>query len=122
MDDIVLRCAARCVLNSDNMRYCRNDIVKRTYGFDYHNNFRFMLIRLLGIVNVEFIEDRVDAAKYDAMRGALSALKVLRDKEAHTHVKGTGRTINAPSVTIAQFPLLYDGLVDFDRVLRKYRW
>jgi len=49
-------------------------------------------------------------------------LKAQRNKEAHTHVKGVTRNINAPSLTMAQFQPLYEGLCEFDRVIRKRRW
>jgi hypothetical protein len=122
MDDVVMRCAMRHLRHGDNRTYCENDIVRRTYGFDYHANFRLMLIRLLGLINVENIESRVDQNKYDSMVATLSTLKTQRNTEAHTHLRGTTRTINAPSVTIAQFNPLYEGLTEFDRVIRGTRW
>lgn len=122
MDDVIMRCAMRHLKEIDNRKYCKDDFVKRTYGFDYHNNFRFMLIRLLGLINVENIEGRVDRNKHDSMVAALVSLKAQRNTEAHTHLKGVTRTINAPSVTIAQFQPLYEGLSEFDRVIRGTRW
>lgn len=122
MDDVVMRCAIRHLKEPVNRKYCKDDFVKRTYGFDYHNNFRLMLIRLLGLINVENIESRVDRNKHDSMTAALSSLKAQRDTEAHTHLKGVTRTINAPSVTIAQFQPVYEGLREFDRVIRGTRW
>ena len=55
-----------------------------------------MLVRLLGLINVESIEARVDRHKLDSMTAALSSLKVQRNTEAHTHLKGITHTINAP--------------------------
>lgn len=122
MDDMVRRCATRHLKLQDNRHYCEVEFVNKTYGFDYQKNFRFMLIRLLGLINVEKIEARVDQVKRDRLKSALSSLKVQRNTEAHTHLKGTARTINAPSVTIGQFPPLYEGLMEFDRVIRMGRW
>jgi hypothetical protein len=122
MDDIILRCAMRHLVQPDNQKYCRHDIVKKTHGFDYDRNFRFMLIRLLGLVNVENIEAQVDQTKHDGMKAALTSLTAQRNTEAHTHLKGVGRTINAPSATIAQFQPLYDGLMEFDDVIRNTKW
>lgn len=122
MDDLVMRCAIRHLREPTNREYCKRDFVDRTYGFDYQKNFRFMLIRLLGLINVETIEARVDPTKLDSMTAALASLKGQRNTEAHTHLKGTIRTINAPSVTIAQLQPLYDGLREFDRVVRRARW
>lgn len=122
MDDVIMRCAIRHLKEPANRQYCRKEFVERTYGFDYHNNFRFMLVRLLGLINVESIEARVDRHKLDSMTAALSSLKVQRNTEAHTHLKGITHTINAPSVTIAQFQPLYEGLREFDRVIRETQW
>lgn len=122
MDDMVLKCAKRHQLLPNNHKYCSYDIVKRTYGFDYDKHFRGMLIRLVGIISVENIESRVNQSKFDSMKAALLSLKSQRDVEAHTHLKGVARMINAPSVTIAQFQPLYDGLMEFDRVIRSRKW
>lgn len=121
MDDIVLRCSIRHLKDETNRKHCANEIVKRTYGFDYAN-FRSMLIRLLGLVNVERIEAQVDETKYQIFKSKLSSLKQARDREAHTHLKGVTRTIDAPSYTIAQLQGVYEGLLEFDRVIRNRRW
>lgn len=118
MDDIVLRCARRHLKDQENVKYVRNDIVKRTYGFDYHQHFRRMLIQLLGVINVERIEKSIDQSKKLNLTITLDALKKVRDAEAHTHIKGITRHINAPSVTLGQFPALYDGLVEFEATLK----
>jgi hypothetical protein len=83
MDDLVLKCASRQLKESSNRKQCSDEFVRRTYGFDYQNNFRSMLIRLLGLLNVERIEARVDKTKRDGMKAALSTLKTQRDTEAH---------------------------------------
>jgi hypothetical protein len=118
MDSIVLRCSKRHVKHPANQTYCEQKIIKRTYGFDYQDHFRFMLIRLVGLINVERLEQQVDQPKYIQMTAALSSLKALRDVEAHTHLKGTTRTLSAPSVIISKFQPVYDGLMEFDRNLR----
>ena len=122
MDDIVLRCARRNLVDVANRTYCEKEIVKRTYGFDYHNNFRLMLIKVLGLIAVEKLERGIDATIHGRMKSALSTLKQQRDSEAHTHLKGITRTINAPSVTIAQFRPVYDGLVAIDDIIRSIKW
>ena len=98
------------------------EIVDKNYGFEYERHFRGMLIRLLGIVNVEKIESRVDNAKQLRLKATLGALKDSRNKEAHTHIRGVARSINAPSVTRNQFTNLYDGLTEYDRVIRQMRF
>jgi hypothetical protein len=78
-----------------------------------------MLIQVIGIVGVEIVEGNVDPVKDSLFRSSLGSLKTVRDSEAHTHLKGFTRTIDAPSVTMAKFNPIYDGLKEYDRVVRE---
>ncbi len=118
MDDIVMRCSVRRLQVAGNRKFIEKKVVGPTYGFDYQEHFRKMLIHMLGMRDVERLERRVDGAKKVQMEAVLSALKVVRNQEAHTHVKGVTKLINAPSVTISHFTSVYEGLVEYDRVIR----
>jgi hypothetical protein len=120
MDALILRCGNRHLKEISNRNYCEKEIIRKTYGFEYHNNFRFMLIRLVGLISVERIEKLADPAKSAAMISTLETLKTVRNNVAHTHLKGTTRTLDAPSVTINRFEKVYDGLLDLDQKLRSY--
>ena len=65
----------------------------------------------------------LDIVAYNELRSCaestLGTLKAARDAEAHTHIKGVTRRINAPSVTLCQFVAVYDGLVEVDSFLRR---
>ncbi|MCA9468189.1 MAG: hypothetical protein KC643_22505 [Nitrospira sp.] len=122
MDDIILRCARRHLKDEKNIKYVEKEIVKRTHGFDYPN-FRQMLVKLLGLINVEKIEKKVKRKLPVSLEDLLGPLKKARDSEAHTHInKGVTRHINAPSVTFGQFPGIYKGLVEFDSVIIKTKF
>jgi hypothetical protein len=118
MDDLVRRCAKQKLKEQANITYVNSVVIKKNYGFEYQNNFRQMLIKLLGIINVERIERKMDAGKFQRFQSTLSALKTARDAEAHTHIKGITRSINAPSITLRQFNDVYDGLAEVDMVIR----
>jgi hypothetical protein len=122
MDEVVHRCSRRGLKETKNLEYCPNDIVKTTYGFDYHKHFRAMLIRLVGIISVEVIESKVDPAKHVGLKSTLGNLRVVRDSVAHTHLKGVTRTLDAPSVTMGNFGRVYDGLLDLYRTMRRVGW
>jgi hypothetical protein len=121
MDDIVLRCAVRHLSDQANLDFCNREIIKKNYGFDYHANFRSMLIRLMGLVAVEKLERKVDPNIYVSMAATLAFLKTVRNAEAHTHLKGVTRILNAPSFTIGQFQPVYDGLVEFEQKIRRIK-
>ena len=78
-----------------------------------------MLIAIIGLINFEKVEKTVDPHKVEQLKGALTILKKARNTQAHTHLKGVTHSINAPSITISHFETVYDGLRDFDTVLRK---
>ncbi len=123
MDEIVSKCSSRCLQDSRNIKYCNSIVVRRNAGFDYENNFRKMLIQLLGLVGVEKIEAGVDQAKLVRLNAALSILKGSRDGAAHTYLKaGTAATLAAPSLLIAQFSPVYDGLLDLDQFITARQW
>lgn len=122
MDDIILRCSVRNIRASANREYTKEQVVNKNYGFEYEKHFRKMLIQLVGIVNVEKIEKRVDISKMARLKATLDSLKTSRNTEAHTHLRGVTRHINAPSVTRSQFNDLYEGLSEYDRILRSKRF
>jgi hypothetical protein len=120
MDDVVRRCAIRCLHVADNRKFVEKEVIKKTYGFDYDSHFRKMLGRVIGLMNVEKLERRLDTSVHTKFVATLSTLKTSRDSEAHTHLKGATKVLNAPSVTLAQFEDVYKGLTAYDSALRKY--
>jgi hypothetical protein len=121
MDDMVLRCARKHLTEQAHISFVENILVKRNSGFDYENNFRKMLIGVIGIISFERMEQTVDQAKKDQLKSVLGSLKTHRNDQAHTHIRGVTTTINAPSWTLAQFNPVYEGLLEFDTWLRNTR-
>jgi hypothetical protein len=122
MDEVMNRCSRRHLGVQDNLDYCAKKIVETTYGFEYERHFRFMLIRLVGIVGVEKIESQVNSAKHIVLKSTLKTLVIKRNTAAHTHLKGATATFDAPSVTLANFHHVYDGLLDLSRTMRRVGW
>ncbi len=122
MDDLVLRCGKK-LKESKNDDHLKKVIVKNTWGFDYEKNFRQMLIRAVGLVTVEKIELRLDGAKFAKLNAALDMLKTARNNVAHTYVKHPVVTapIPAPMVVASYFNDIYDGLKDFEKVMKSLR-
>ncbi len=121
MDDIICRCSSRHLKDVSNKNYVEKNIVKSTYGFDYAKHFRKMLIQLIGLVNVEKLERRVNSVKFAKLKATLRSFKKYRDEEAHTHIKGNLKTLDAPSVTKKNFVIIYDGIKDFEKNIRKMK-
>ena len=120
MDDIIRGCANKHLKEPKNLRSVEN-LVKRTYGFHYEDNFRDMLIHIIGIIKLEILEQIFDQHKFTQMTSSLGVLKQRRDELAHTYIKGTTPTIDAPSLTKNRFLNVYEGLKDVESSIRKMR-
>lgn len=117
MDDVIRQCAKKHLKDTRNINYVETTVIKRTFAFDYVK-FRLMLISVVGLINVEKIEKKLDPSIKSKFEAVLTSLKTARDAEAHTHIKGVTRAINAPSLTIAQFADVYQGLKLIETTLR----
>lgn len=122
MDDVIFRCAYRNLREQENRDFTNVRIIKPTYGFEYKKHFRKMLIELIGLINVERIESKVDPVKKQNLKSVLGSLKVSRDRVAHTHIKGITRVIDSPSITLHRFNHVYAGLKEYEAVIRNMRF
>ena len=121
MDNVIQAFANRRLQKPANLTFVEKQVIRRTYSFDYDQHFRNMLIQVIGIINVERLEDNLDKTKFDIMKSTLSSLKECRDKQAHTHLKDTTMIIDAPSITQNRFQIVYDGLKDIESCVRKMK-
>lgn len=119
MDHIVKNCANRKLRSNDNLIFLEKEIIKKVHSFDYHNNFRKMLMQVIGLIRLEIVETKVDQTKLQNMKVALNALKAQRDPIAHTYVKGITLRIDAPSVTKQRFVHVYEGLKSIEYELKR---
>ncbi|MGA7678018.1 MAG: hypothetical protein WCA51_06565 [Dehalococcoidia bacterium] len=76
---------------------------------------------MVGIINVERLENKLNKTKFDLMKSTINTLKTYRDEEAHTHLKDDTKRLDAPSVTLNRLQLIYDGLKDIDDCIRKMK-
>lgn len=118
MDDIALWAVKKYVKRPAYVKHITNDIIRCNYGFEYNSHFRKMLIPIIGIVTFERMEAELDPIKLDKLKAALNTLKSSRDSEAHTHIKGTARSIDAPSITLSRYYDIYAGLKEIEAKLR----
>ena len=117
MDDIVRSCANKHLKDPSSITIIE-EIIQNTHSFKYRDNFRNMLKQLIGLINLENLENMFDGTKFPVMESSLGALKQSRDDLAHTYIKGTTTTINAPSFSINHFKYVYQGLKDIEKCLR----
>jgi hypothetical protein len=119
MDDIIRMYSRRKLRDPNNILFVENEVIGRNFGFVYSRNFRSMLIRALGLADLERIERKIDATTRARLEAHLNALASVRNNLAHTYLRGITVTIDAPSATIARFNDVYDGLVEYERRIRQ---
>ena len=122
MDDIVKDCSNRKIAKPSNQSDI-NELVKRNYGFHYKNNFRKMLIPIIGLSQIEKIEKHLSLqGALPVLESKLDSLKIIRNQFAHTSTQiGIIPNCNAPSVTRNDFLVIYNALREYEKALRKFR-
>ncbi len=114
MDDIVLRCAKRCLKSEANQKFI-DKTIGDTYSFGYEA-FRKMLMMVIGLATLEKIEKKSEKTdKISTLKGYLGNLKKSRNLAAHSHTKGTLTTYDAPSETKYNFDRIYALLTELSR-------
>ena len=86
MDDIVNKYTARKLKLPENVKYFKEEIVGRIYGFEYNSHFRKLMVGAVGIVRLEKIEKNIDASVLAPFKATLNTLRVRRDALAHHHI------------------------------------
>lgn len=119
LDDITLKHASRKLINVANKKYYKKNVVGRNSGFEYDINVRPMFISLIGLIELEKLEIKLErTAKITLLKSYLGNLKPTRNDAAHTHLRGITKTYNAPSRTLGDFNNICAILEIIDKELR----
>lgn len=82
--------------------------IKDNSGFQYKQNFRPMLTKVIGLVEMEYIEKELEkTGNLAILISELEAVKKDRDCAAHTWIKNATRTYPAPSTTKSRLENIY---------------
>lgn len=118
IDDVVLGCVNKQLTETKNLEFVE-EVINQTYSFEYERHFRHLLIQILGIINVEKLENNLEPIKFELMKSSLGTLRKYRNIHAHTYTKGVTKTMYAPSSTMNHFKYVYQGLKDVESCIRK---
>lgn len=98
MDSIVIDCANTKVSVQSNKDYIEKTVVATIYGFHYDQHFRPMLMKLVGLIKLEQIEDGlITSGELSVLESHLGSLYQTRKRAAHTSIAGATVTYEAPS-------------------------
>lgn len=122
MDNMIQDYSIRKLSNSSNQREMQ-EVINRTFGFDYNTNFRKMVIHTVGLVNVSKIETILEiTGKLSILKTTLGNLKVRRNEFAHTHTKkGAIPVYSHPSIIKNEINTIFTCLKLYQQELRKIR-
>ncbi len=120
-DELVISCAKKNLFDPQRLKYLKNEVVGRTHGFDYEKHFSIMLSRLIGLIEFEKIEGKLDPTTLAKFKAALNLLKEERNREAHTYIKGTTKTLSAPSIFQNLYADVDAGLQEFEIHIKTFR-
>ncbi|RVT46798.1 hypothetical protein EMM73_07980 [Rheinheimera sediminis] len=116
MDNIIIRLSKK--MNKDKNTKELLEKVKRNSSFDYDSNFKPLVAHVIGMVNFEKVESRCDLGKLAKFEATLSILKKERNKLAHTDLKNISTPIPSPSIALAYFSDIYEGLIEMEKSFR----
>mgnify|MGYP001508713981 FL=1 len=107
-----------------NIVYIQNNIIKTNYGFHYDKNFRKMLISIIGINNLENLEDYLE--NYSGFllqfKSILGSFTTTRNIAAHTYTPYAGATVTyqSPSVVLSNIRLITPILQKIENLIMRY--
>ncbi|WP_445454237.1 hypothetical protein [Flavobacterium sp. 25HG05S-40] len=97
-DEIIKSYSDFKLTETRNKDEIRDFVIGKTYGCDYMDHFRPMIIKLIGYKQTEFLENKLKSAgQFQILRDQLSSLWALRRRAAHTSMVGVTITYQAPS-------------------------
>ncbi len=119
-DKIALSFGRNNLTESNNLTFLEENIIGKTYGFDYKAQFRPMLIKIIGLTRVETIEnDLKSQGTFQILVSQLGSLYSLRNSAAHTTIAGVMPTYNAPSTMLTYLNSLHPILSDLEEKLNQ---
>ncbi|MBK6953726.1 MAG: endoribonuclease [Crocinitomicaceae bacterium] len=97
-DEIIKYYSDTKLIEQKNKDEVNTFVIGKTYGFDYVDHFRPMIIKLIGFKQTEAFENKLKAAgHFQILRDQLSSLWALRKRAAHTSFVGVTITYQSPS-------------------------
>jgi len=107
--DLIVRRALKGKLKTQPYKQMLEDgIIGNNYGFQYKDNIRPMLIRAIGLSDMEKLEIALDrSGMLPVLVSELQLVKCDRNSAAHTWINGATRTYPAPSKTKDRLEKVY---------------
>lgn len=122
-DEILVDYCANKLIKSDYLIFHQQKIIEPNYGFHYEKNFRGMILKTIGINNLESIEDCLEnySAFLSTFKSILGTFTVSRNKAAHTYTpRGALPSYDTPSIVLNNTNLITPILQKIEQEIMKY--
>jgi hypothetical protein len=114
-DNIIENYSNSKLIETINKDFVKNQIIKKTYGFDYEKHFRGMLIKIIWLKALENLEIKIKASgNFQILEWQLSTLWGRRSSAAHTSLAGAMTTYDSPSIMLWYLNSLYPILIEIE--------
>lgn len=119
-DEIVNDYSNKRIKEPKNLKEIEEKVIGKTYGFNYDNHFRPMIINLIGYRRIEILENKMkQKGIFQMLTDQLSSLWGVRRRAAHTSFIGATINYQSPSIMINYLESLYPILVCLRQELLK---
>ena len=120
MDEIIKAYSNSKLIDQAYKDEIEQRVVEKTYGCNYKDHFRPMLMKLIGIKNIEQLETELKSkAVFQILVSQLGSLWSLRCQVAHTSIVGVTLTYQAPSAMKTYLDSLHPILTTLEIELNK---
>lgn len=104
---------------ANERRYSNNFAarLKKTYGFHEVSHLQPLIVALVGYNGLEKLEASCDRRLMGGLHRNLNELTEMRNRLAHTYIKGFGVTIESPQLILRRLENVANGLDHFTEQL-----
>jgi hypothetical protein len=117
--DLIAMRAVKGLIVTASYTQIATSIVGNVYGFDYKKYFRPLMISMIGVFDMENIENKL-GAEISQLTAILDRLKKYRGAAAHSLKTPSLGPYSSPSIIIQDFKVIYPILVKLYSTVIKY--
>jgi len=121
-DDILKNYINNKLQLQTNKNYIEKEIIRRNSNFNYDNNFRKMLLNIIGIKNLEKFEYDLEnkGALVSQLVPILGRYATERNDAAHTCTPRTTKTYQTPSVVLSDIKTITHIFIEIELEIMNY--
>ncbi|MFC7292447.1 hypothetical protein [Hirschia litorea] len=109
---------ARALISNSTFQKQYRIRVESTYGFSQRKHLDPLIRDLIGYQGIQGIEALCDPSILNGLHRNLNELTNMRNKLAHTYIKGFTSTIESPQLMLKRFYIIADGLDHLDEKIK----